>query len=317
MLARQLSHELAPGATAPRLDPGRCVRGRFTRASCRRCADACPRGAIAIGKGPPVVSPGACAGCRLCQASCPTGAVGDADELGRALDELGDRPRPVLGCRVPGVEAHDRLSCLGLLDAEALLALGARFPGGVTLNLVHCAGCAGAAVVPALRRRLEELQGWAGSVAARVRAVEAPAALDYERAALSRRQFFSIFGGRGRAAANVELPDARRATPEPGSARRLPAGRRSLLRVLEAVPARARAQAEARFFPSLSFSAACRGCTACAGVCPTGAIAVDAGDPPRPVFERSACTGCGACAEFCRRGAIALSTSAGAATACG
>jgi ferredoxin len=297
--------ELADGS-APRLDPGRCLRGRFSRTSCRRCQDACPAGAIELGAGLPSVKPEACTGCLLCQASCPTGAFGEPEELDRAIRELGNRPQPVLGCRLPDSEAHARLACLGLLDGEGLLALAACFPGGLTLNLVHCNACPRAAILPVLRRSLESLGTLPGRPGDRLRPAESKATLAFAGDSLSRRQFFTFLRRRSAAAADAALSRAQPAAPEPYSAKRLPAGRRALLRVMPELPLPLRAEVEARFFPALAFSPECRRCAGCAGVCPTGALTTDAGDPPRPVFVGSACTACGLCVEFCRRKAPVL-----------
>jgi ferredoxin len=263
-----------------------------------------------VGTGLPSLKPEACTGCRLCEASCPTGALGDAEELVRAIQELGNRPNPVLGCRVPGVEAHGRIACLGLLDVEALLALTAHFPDGLTLNLVQCSACRNAEVVPVLRRSLEALAALPGHPASRLRLADSRRALAFAGDSLSRREFFSMFRRKSATAAGTALARLQPSAPEPYSAKRLPAGRRALLRMMPHLPPALRSAAEVKFFPAVEFSPACRKCTGCAGVCPTGALTTDSGDPPRPVFERSACTACQVCVEFCRRGAPVLSTSA-------
>lgn len=304
-----VTHGLLAGGGAPRLDPGRCLRGRFARTSCRRCREACPHAAIVLGTGLPSVKAETCTGCRLCEASCPTGALGDPEELGRAIRELGNRPNPVLGCRRSGVDAHARVACLGLLDAEALLALAARFPGGLALNLLRCGDCPSTAIVSSLRRSLEALATLPGSPAGRLRLADSRAALAFADDPLSRRAFLSVFRRRSAAAARVALARGQPSAPQAYSAKRIPAGRQALLPVMPHLPPELRAAAEAKFFPALEFSPECRRCTGCAGVCPTGALTTDTGDPPRPLFERSACTACRLCEEFCRRGAPVLTTS--------
>lgn len=307
-MLRALLRREPVAADPPRVDASRCLRARFRRTSCRRCVDACPRGAVALGAGTPLVAADACLGCRRCEASCPAGALGDPQELGRAIDALARRARPVLGCRAPGVEAHGRVACLGQLDPEALFALAASFPAGLTLNVIHCESCPEAAVVPALRRSLGPL-ATAPELAARLRLARSREALAFEPDGLSRRELFTVFRRRAaRVAPPAGVPwGATEAAPAPDAATCLPAGRRALLRVFPHLSPALRAAAEASFFPALAFSAACRSCTACAGVCPTGALTTDPGEPPRPVFEARTCTGCGLCVEVCRRGAPALS----------
>jgi ferredoxin len=306
MLTELLPLELLTDGGVPRLHPGRCLRGRFARSACRRCADACAKNAIDCTEGLPVVRAAACTGCALCQSACPSGALGEPDALNRLLDALGDRPQPVIGCSQPGVRAHARIPCLGLLDPEALLALAILFPGGLTFDLTRCAACPNAAVVPVLRRQLTSLAALPDFPAGRLRLAETEAELGFREDALSRREFFTFFRKRSAAAAGTALRQLQPPLPESYGAKRLPAGRRLLLRALPLLPLPLRSAAAEQFFPIIVFGPECSRCTACVGICPTGALATSADDPPHPVFEPSFCTGCAACTEFCRRQASAL-----------
>ena len=57
------------------VQPSRCVVVRNRNASCRRCAEACPTGAILVEGNDLVVAPERCVGCGTCATVCPTAAL--------------------------------------------------------------------------------------------------------------------------------------------------------------------------------------------------------------------------------------------------
>ena len=57
------------------VQPHRCVVVRNRNATCRRCAEACPTGAIAVADNDLAVAPEACVGCATCATVCPTAAL--------------------------------------------------------------------------------------------------------------------------------------------------------------------------------------------------------------------------------------------------
>ena len=57
------------------VQPNRCVVVRNRNASCRRCAEACPTGAILVEGNDLAVAPERCIGCGTCATVCPTAAL--------------------------------------------------------------------------------------------------------------------------------------------------------------------------------------------------------------------------------------------------
>lgn len=289
-------------------DLTRCIHRRFARTSCRRCAEACPSGALRIEKGPQVDGV-LCTNCRRCEAACPTGALwGDERDIGELASSLAQSPRPVLGCRMKGVQAHVHTGCLGFLNVEGLLALALFFPEGLTLNVTRCRECSNSAILPGLEKAAEEVgRLLGGSAGEELRLAGTDGELRYQEVNLSRREFFTFVRKRSADTATLTAKRLQQAPQQPDGRRKsLPAQRRLLLRALPLLPPETRREVEDEIFPRLRFGPACTGCTGCAGICPTGAITSTATDPPKPVFLRHFCTDCKLCAEFCRKGGINL-----------
>ena len=313
IFARRALRLLAP-AGGVQLEALHCVRRFGSGPRCAACAQACPEDAIALEARRPVIDEKRCTACRLCEAACPADAIhGDERDLEALAAELARAAKPVLGCRVPGVQANARTGCLGFLDIEAILALALALPGGLTLNLSRCAGCRNAPVAEGIAAVLERVRALPGDPAGdRVRIARDAGTLDFQDTSLSRRGFFGALGKTGAGAAAKIVPTLGEAPARVLPHKRLPSRRLLLLRGLAALPAAQREAIEAALFPTLTFLPACNNCTGCDGICPTGAITTSASDPPRPVFLRALCTGCGACAAFCDEQGIALAPPAGA-----
>ncbi len=110
----------------------RCARSRYKNASCTRCVQDCPAGAIHLGNGqePGAVDHKLCHGCGVCEASCPQGVFGlRAYSRHRFLQRALTSDRAMIACTCfdDGDYAFDgdiiEIPCLGWLDEGTLLRL--------------------------------------------------------------------------------------------------------------------------------------------------------------------------------------------------
>lgn len=261
-----------------RLRAEACARHASPLARCSQCADACPRGALALGRGAPVVAD-SCDDCGVCAGACPSGAIEDP------VAPLSARS---VGCAFADHPAEVRVPCLAALSLPRLASWIASAPG---LHLVHgrCEGCPrgrAAPVVKRLLRRAELLSTALGRAPGALRVSMAPVAPrpvepPRRQPGLSRRGLFGLL-----------RPAA--ATPP------APSGRRALLEALEGqrVALPAEAGVAFRFRPP----DACDGCAVCARLCPTsalGLVATGAGGQAL-TFSPGQCHGCGLCVDVCR-----------------
>lgn len=249
----------------------RCSR-RFT-SGCTLCVDACPKAAISPVDMTATIDD-SCHGCGICAAVCPVDAVVGVSSSGGALSAtLEDEGR--LQCDL--AREIDRscddasVPCLGGIDPEILAA--AAMDADVTLTRGPCESCP------------------IGS--------ESVARETIERA----RSIVVLSGGSG--TITVEQAGHRDGSAE---RRRPSAGfdRRTMLsavapqksprqRLLEAAPLPA--------LPQVRADDGCSGCSACAEVCPVGAMAIQ-GDSL--VFRPAVCAGCGECVRVCPEDVLAL-----------
>jgi ferredoxin len=307
MLWRSAAKLLAPGG-AIRIDAPLCVRTRYSPSRCSACADVCPENAIEISL-VPQLNAGTCTSCRQCEAACPACAIADDEPNLRELaEQLAKHPLPVLGCRVPGVQANVHSGCLGFLDSEALLALGMALPAGLTLNLKRCKDCVNAPVMAKVEAAAQAARHLAVVMGAGpVHVAIDPRELAVKESGISRREFLSLAGRRAAQAVSSAVKSRRISPLEPmGERKDLPARRRLLLEKFGLIKADIRTSVAGVLFPSLDFGLACTNCMGCVGMCPTGAIATSRHDPPRPAFIAPLCTNCGVCAEYCAAKAITL-----------
>lgn len=294
----------------PRIDGARCVHVTAAVASCRACAEACPKAAWEVDDGGVSLSPDACDGCGLCAPACPQGVISHIHPVakrreGRELVAFAACSGTGLHNGRDGVEGV--LPCLGVLALPELLAL---YRAGVRRLYVTREGCATCSTGSNTPARLEKniadlnylLAGRGLEPLRLVNRSRAPwqALLTFDTEpdggpALGRRALFRMTARRVSEVvetAGTSLAPAEPPHQPPGRALPPPA------------PGVAAEQVPWPWVPSID-AAACDGCAACARICPTGAITVD---EAAPGFRLSPpdCTGCRLCADVCHAGAVLL-----------
>ena len=215
-------------------------------------------------------------------------------------------PNPVLGCGTrPESQGHVNVPCFGGLDEEWLLARLLALPDTVQLNLTTCDTCRNRTITADVSCHLENIVAHVGiAVSQKIRLVENRADLVYEAHRFERRRFFRAFGTK-------VLKDIQRGMPSRplryGNAaytqKTLPVKRERLNQCVRNASADLRKKILARYYYTIECFEHCNACSACAAVCPTGALEFVTTEQ-RLQFDPARCVGCNVCAEFCRQNAI-------------
>jgi ferredoxin len=282
-------------------DPDNCAHGARGVAGCTRCLPACAAGAIHPAGDRIAVDPFLCQGCAACTLACPTGALSFASpsrEEGLAAIEA--------AC-CAAREAHGSFALVvhGAADREAVNAAAAGRPW---------------ALVEAEPLAAFGEESWLAALALGAGAVllVRDSRVPPETDAILRMQVAATCALFGHTApVRVKLVDAASLPAVPASLRRIGrdvamqlkgASKRGLLH--EALGALglppARLAPGATLGAVLVADAKCTLCSACANVCPTGALAFVAQPEATLSFLEDACVQCGLCAAACPEAAVTL-----------
>ena len=151
-------------------EPAQCVRTRNVHASCARCADVCPTGAIRLDDGLPELDTEQCVKCGVCAHACPVGVFTRPDglyKLLRCVEMLPDRTtvdlvcahHPAASTAGRDVDAVVQLdNCLSELGPSAFVGLMALGVKRVRVRLDACAACPLRVLQPQIERSVSNAQ---------------------------------------------------------------------------------------------------------------------------------------------------------------
>jgi len=292
----------------------RCLRERFPRSACARCAAACPVSALELVPDGVVVND-RCSGCEACVTACPTRAIAPPPAVTAFRDQALAAAKTTVrvSCvRQPGRTVADvAVGCLAGLPLATLLAPFGHGTQRVEVERGGCIACDFAGVgcrfeiILAQARALLDAYGFSPEAILEVGGF--PPEVAEQAAVVGRRDLFRRFtaGARETVAAlrppeEIDAGEAERGAVLGESASPLVAALRGLGKVMPEIPL-----PEGSFTATLTARDTCFACNVCEAVCPTVALRREVVDGAVHLrFTAARCVGCGACAEACLAGAL-------------
>ena len=307
----------------PDIRPNLCSRVIFASSNCQKCLSVCPADAIRINDQSVQVTP-ACTGCEFCSIVCPNGVfhLKDATNqnesnsgslhcvycskvLADKQEALGPFPKVIKPC-IGSISAHEMLNCISEKNGPLKV---------VTMNCSQCEMQIGVHIFESTKADVMSILLGLGmnhepfilqeaTEKDRVYAREEYSRFQndlQESLKFSRRDFFSSFRKRF-----IPKKDSGRAGKVPPCAEKTPTDRsRAFIAFYREHESQVSPEHSVPLFAVIEIADTCKGCGACATVCPTGALSVlKEQDKFQLILTPSHCAQCGLCAEVCSRDSI-------------
>lgn len=295
------------------VNSSRCLRMRFddNENKCSRCTDCCPLGSIDIER--LEINRKVCTECMLCVSECPSEGIEISQfNFYSIILKLRKVPNPMLGCNKEEVKAHVNSFCMGLLSEEHIISLLVFLNEPLQINLTNCKDCKNGFIVDVLKKRVESVLRATHYALNKIALIEDKSTLQYKDIPCDRRSFFSVL--KSLSLEGVQSIASGAAEPKGGHAfseEALPFKRRLLNKAFSLAESKLLKDGIIKnYYYDLAIDDNCNMCSACVGMCPTGAIEEDYGDvensPRKLLFSTSLCVGCNLCADFCEEKALKI-----------
>lgn len=291
-----------------KIDQSRCLRMRFNRSECKKCLVCCNANAINIDDSL-TINRKACSECMLCVSECPSGALQiDSSDFFSAIAKLREISQPVLSCNIRhGLQSHVKVSCLGFLSEEHIIALSVFTKKPLQINLTQCGDCRNGFIMDVFKKRLHAVSAKTYiNIYEKIKPVEVITDLHYQDIPYDRRGFFMAVKN-FTIQKTVGLLDnaARNESVSAYSVKKLPPKNEMLNKMLPVVTNEIYRDLIRNYYYNITANESCNNCFACVGMCPTGALKILSKESSSELsFKTSLCSGCGLCEDFCINNAI-------------